>query len=158
MLIAKYLTWTLVLLALFFIELGLLPQLLPWGITIDLVFLLVFLHCFLREKKDYLSYWLAFLAGFLLDVYSGQLFFGFWLLFFILSAWLIKKMSFLMQGLNIFSFLINFLIAYLLYKFFALFFIGLALTWFNVAITMIATLAIGVISFFIYVSLHQKKS
>ncbi|PIX03059.1 hypothetical protein COZ78_02435 [bacterium (Candidatus Gribaldobacteria) CG_4_8_14_3_um_filter_42_11] len=158
MLIAKYLIWPLVLLALFFVELSFLPQLLPWGITIDFVFLLVFLSCFFREKNDYFSYFLATIAGGFLDIYSGQLFFGFWILFFVLLAWLIKKMSFLMQGLNVFSFLINFLVAYLFYKFFSWWLVWPNFSWLNFMITFALTGAIGVISFFIYASLHKKKS
>lgn len=158
MLISKYLVWTVILLALFFIELSFLPQLLPWGITIDFVFLLVFLSCFFREKNDHFSYFLAAAAGLSLDIYSGQLFFGFWTLFFILLAWLTKKMSFLMQGLNIFSFLINFLIAYLLYKFFSLWTMWPNFSWPNFMITFALTLAMGIISFFSYASLHKKKS
>jgi len=146
------------LLVLFFVELSFLPLLLPWGITIDFVFLLVFLSCFFREKNDHFSYFLAAVVGFSLDIYSGQLFFGFWTLFFILLAWLIKKMSFLMQGLNVFSFLINFSIAYLFYKFFSLFLVWPNFSWLNFMITFASTMAVGIISFFIYASLHKKKS
>ena len=158
MLIAKYIVWVIVSLVLFFIELSFLPQLLPWGITIDFVFLLVFLNCFFREKNDYFSYFLATLVGIFLDIYSGQLFFGFWILFFVLLAWLIKKMSFLMQGLNIFSFLINFSVAYLSYKFFSLFLAWPNFSWINFMIAFVSTLAMGIISFFIYASLYKKKS
>ncbi|MCX6789655.1 MAG: hypothetical protein NTZ42_03560 [Candidatus Gribaldobacteria bacterium] len=156
--ITKYLIWPFALLALFFIELSFLPQLLPWGITIDFVFLLVFLNCFFRKKNDYFSYFLSISAGIFLDIYSGQLFFGFWILFFILLAWLIKKMSFLMQGLNIFSFLINFSVAYLSYKFFSLLLAWRNFSWLNFIITFASTMTMGIISFFIYASLYKKES
>ncbi len=158
MLISKYIVWTLVLLALFFIELSFLPRLLPWEASADFIFLLVFLSCFLDAKKDYFSYFLATAAGLFLDIYSGHLFFGLGILFFICLAWLIKKMGFLMQGLNVFSFLVSFFVAYFFYKAFSLLWTWPNFAWLNLLIASVSTLAAGIIYFFVYAFLYQKKS
>lgn len=156
--ISKYFLGALILLGLFFTELGLLPRLLPWQASIDLIFLLVFLSCFLGAKKNYFSYFLAAGAGLFLDIYSGHLFFGLWMLFFILLAWLIKKMAFLMQGLNIFSFLVSFFTAYFFYKAFSLLWTWPNFAWLNLLIASVSTLTAGIIYFFAYAFLHKKKS